>query len=167
MKISVVWLKRDLRLSDHEPLTEAIQAGLPILIFYCFEPGLVAAPQSSDRHWRFVWESLQDLQLRLKSYQTEVAVFYQEAELVFKAILEEYEVQAVYSHQETGIKFTYDRDLLVNNLLKSKGIAWKEYLQQGVQRGRKNRNRWENLWFGVMNSPLKQPELAKTKWVGL
>ncbi len=167
MKISVVWLKRDLRLSDHEPLTEAIQSGLPILLVYAFEPSLVAAPQSSDRHWRFVWESLQDLQVRLKPFQAQVMIFYEEIENVFEALLEEFDIDSVYSHQETGIKITFDRDLRMAEFFASKGIQWKEYLQQGVERKRKNRNRWNNLWFGLMNASLKHPELKKARWVGI
>lgn len=167
MKISVVWLKRDLRLSDHEPLAAAILSGFPVLVMYCFEPELISASQSSERHWRFVWESLQDLQRRLKAYQAEVMIFYQNADEVFQSVLEEYDVQAVYSHQETGIKITFDRDLRILHLLKSKGVVWKEFLQQGVERGRKNRNRWNNLWFGLMSSPIHQPDLRKAKWVSL
>lgn len=167
MKISVVWLKRDLRLRDHEPLAEAIKAGFPMLVLYCFEPSLVAAAQSSDRHWRFVWESLQDLQAQLKPFQARVMVFHQEVEQVFEAVFSEFEVQAVYSHQETGIKITFDRDLRIAVFLKEKGVVWKEYLQQGVERRRKNRHRWNNLWFGLMSAPLKQPDLKSAKWVSL
>ena len=94
MKISVVWLKRDLRLRDHEPLAEAIKSGFPVLLLYCFEPSLVAASQSSDRHWRFVWESIQDLQSQLKPFQAQVMVFHQEVEKVFEVIFAEFEVQA-------------------------------------------------------------------------
>ncbi len=167
MKISIVWLKRDLRLRDHEPLAEAIKAGFPVLMMYCFEPSLVAAPQSSDRHWRFVWESIQDLQTQLKPFQAQVMVFHQEVEQVFEAVFSEFEVQAVYSHQETGIKITFDRDLRIADFLKEKRIVWKEYLQQGVERRRKNRHRWNNLWFGLMSAPLKKPDLRAAKWVSL
>ena len=83
MKISVVWLKRDLRLRDHEPLSEAIKAGYPVLMMYCFEPSLVAAPQSSERHWRFVWESIMDLQAQLEPFQAKIMIFYQEVQPVF------------------------------------------------------------------------------------
>ena len=167
MKISVVWLKRDLRLRDHEPLSEAIKAGYPVLMMYCFEPSLVAAPQSSERHWRFVWESIMDLQAQLEPFQAKIMIFYQEVQLVFDAIFNEFDVQAVYSHQETGIKVTYDRDLQIADFLEEKGIVWKEYLQQGVERKRKNRHRWNNLWFGLMSAPLKQPDLKAAKWVSL
>ena len=136
-------------------------------MLYCFEPSLVAAPQSSERHWRFVWESIEDLQAQLRPFQAKVMVFYQEVESVLEAVLAEFEVQAVYSHQETGIKITFDRDLRIADFLKEKGIVWKEYLQQGVERKRKNRHRWNNLWFGLMSAPLKQPDLKSAKWVSL
>ena len=65
MAIAVVWLKRDLRLTDHQPLQAAVATGLPVLLLYCFEPMLLSDPHYSARHWRFVRESLQDLQQRL------------------------------------------------------------------------------------------------------
>ena len=65
MAIAVVWLKRDLRLSDHQPLADAVASGLPVLLLYCFEPMLLSDAHYSARHWRFVRESLQDLQQHL------------------------------------------------------------------------------------------------------
>ncbi|MFM7401486.1 MAG: deoxyribodipyrimidine photo-lyase, partial [Bacteroidota bacterium] len=55
---NIVWFKRDLRLSDHEPLKEAVRAGAPVLLLYCFEPSWMQAPDSDERHWRFVWQSV-------------------------------------------------------------------------------------------------------------
>lgn len=50
--IAIVWLKRDLRLRDHEPLQRAIASGHRVLLWYCFEPELVADPHYDERHWR-------------------------------------------------------------------------------------------------------------------
>lgn len=166
-KISIVWLKRDLRLSDHEPLSEAIRAGFPVLLIYCFEPSLVNAPQSDNRHWRFVWESLEDLNSRLKTFQASVSVFHSEVKEVLERLSSEFEIQSVYSHQETGIKVTFDRDKELALFFREKGIIWKEYLQQGVHRGRKNRDRWRNSWFGFAKAPLKNPELKKAVFYSL
>lgn len=166
-KISIVWLKRDLRLSDHEPLSKAIRAGFPILLIYCFEPSLVAVPQSDDRHWRFVWESLEDLNKRLKSFQASVFIFHAEVKEVFERLVAEFQIDSVYSHQETGIKVTFDRDIDMGLFFKEKVIEWREYLQQGVRRGRKNRDRWINSWFGFAKAPLKNPELKKANFISL
>ncbi len=59
--VNIVWFKRDLRLADHAPLAAACDRGLPLLLLYLFEPDLLDDPHYSERHWRFVTESLQDL----------------------------------------------------------------------------------------------------------
>jgi deoxyribodipyrimidine photo-lyase len=81
--IVVVWFKRDLRLIDHEPIMLAQRQNLPVLFVYCFEPSIMGYDDSDDRHWRFVYESLQDLQTKLLPYNTKVAIFYQEALFIF------------------------------------------------------------------------------------
>ncbi|MFT6206586.1 MAG: deoxyribodipyrimidine photo-lyase, partial [Colwellia sp.] len=55
-EVNIVWLKRDLRLSDHQPLSESTQSGLT-LVYYVFEPLLIADPHYDERHWRFIWQS--------------------------------------------------------------------------------------------------------------
>ena len=64
-KINIVWFKRDLRLSDHAALNAACEQNLPILLLYIVEPSLVDDAHYSLRHWRFVWQSLQQLDQQL------------------------------------------------------------------------------------------------------
>ena len=66
--IDVVWFKRDLRLSDHAPLAQAADSPLPCLLIYNFEPILLDDPHYSHRHWRFVYQSLCDLNAQLKKH---------------------------------------------------------------------------------------------------
>ncbi|TDQ19329.1 deoxyribodipyrimidine photo-lyase family protein (cryptochrome) [Algoriphagus boseongensis] len=160
----MVWLKRDLRLRDHEPLAEAIQSGLTVLLVYIFEPSLISAPQYDTRHWRFIWESLQDIQIELKKKGAEIAFLHGEVEEVFTQLLAQYEIETVYSHLETGIQLTYQRDLRIQKFFEERNIAWKEYQQHGVKRGRKNRSNWTQEWYGFMNTPLKNPKLENTQW---
>ncbi len=56
--MNIVWFKRDLRLHDHEALFEALQDPSPLLLLYIFEPELIANEHYSERHWRFVWQSI-------------------------------------------------------------------------------------------------------------
>jgi deoxyribodipyrimidine photo-lyase len=60
-EINIVWFKRDLRFTDHEPLYLAQQQSIPVLLLYCFEPSLMAYADSDVRHWRFVYESLKEM----------------------------------------------------------------------------------------------------------
>lgn len=166
-KISIVWLKRDLRLRDHPPLLEAFRAGYPILLLYAFEPSLIAAAQSDTRHWRFVWESLEDLNSQLKEFQAQVTILHAEVLDIFKALQQEYIIQAVYSHQETGIAVTYQRDQAVASYLKAHKIPWKEFIQQGVKRGRKDRKGWKEAWFAHAKATIEEIPLEKILFVSL
>ena len=166
-KISLVWLKRDLRCEDHEPLSAAINAGIPILILFAFEPSLIAAPQSDSRHWRFVLQSIQDMNRKLSPFGGEVKLLFGEASKIIKKLTETYDLRAVYSHQETGIKITYDRDKSISTFLKGKEIPWFEYTQQGVERGRKNRVGWNNYWFAHVKGTIQNPNISSASFLQL
>ena len=157
----MVWFKRDLRLRDHAPLKHAIEDGLPLILVYCFEPELITSPKSDIRHWRFVWQSLIDLNLLLKNHDTKIHVFYLDPLTLFQELAQVYEIQTVFSHQETGIKITFERDKKVSTFLRTKNIQWKEFTQQGVKRGRKDRKNWSQDWYAMMSSPQENPDLSK------
>jgi deoxyribodipyrimidine photo-lyase len=59
LRINLVWIKRDLRTQDHAALDAAEKAGLPYRILFLWEPELLIAPDQSDRHRCFEWQSLQ------------------------------------------------------------------------------------------------------------
>lgn len=160
-KVNIVWFKRDLRLRDHEPLKAAIEEGLPIIMLYFFEPSVIAAPQSDDRHWRFVWQSLEDLNHRLMDLDAKIHVFHTECLPVFEQLLKEYQVEKVFSHLETGIDVTFKRDLAMKAFFEKNGVEWVEYAQQGVKRRRKNRDNWSKEWYAFMSRPIADPNLNK------
>lgn len=161
--INIVWFKRDLRLKDHLPLKTAIEEGLPILMIYIFEHSLITAPYSDERHWRFVVESIKDLNEQLKKYSQQVYMFYGEAIPLFEEILCYYEIKNVFSHQETGTWLTYQRDIQVKNFFKNNGIRWKEFQSNAVIRGLKNRDNWNERRNEYLSKPIEIPQLDKLK----
>lgn len=159
--INIVWLKRDLRLSDHYPLQQAIEDGLPVLLLYVFEPSIMSLPENSDRHWRFAYQSLGGIASQLEQYQQKITILYGEAVKVFSRILDEYNVSQIYSHLEVGLKATYDRDEKLRHLFKAKDIPWLEISQDAIGRGRKNRNNWERERLTYLNSALVKSDLSE------
>lgn len=160
-KVSIVWFKRDLRLQDHEALAAACEAGLPLVLLYIFEPALVQAPQSDARHWRFVWESLQDINHTLAALDARIHIFYADPLQVFETLANAYQLTQVFSHLETGLRVTFDRDKRMKKYFASQGIVWKENRHQGVKRGRKDRSKWSQEWYAQMSSPQVHPNLKK------
>ena len=165
--IVVVWFKRDIRLIDHEPIVLAQQQNLPILFVYCFEPSIMGYDDSDDRHWRFVYESLQDIQTKLFPYNTQVAIFYQEALFVFTALAHQYNIKAVYSHQEIGNKLTYDRDISLQKYFSEQYIHWHESQQNGVIRKLGSRKNWAALWNQKMQSSPASVNLDSAQFLTL
>ena len=157
--MQIVWMKRDLRTRDHAPLAEAEASGLPYRVIFIFEPSLVTHPDCSDRHLRFQWQSIQDMNrafqgLVLDSEARQVDVFWGEAEAVFSSLMEAFDVQRVLSYRESGIEKTFQRDKAIAQLLKEKGVVWQEFQRNGVLRGIKDRVDWDKRWFVWMSEPL-------------
>lgn len=162
-KINIVWFKRDFRLSDHAPLREAIAEGLPLLLVTFFEPQLIRQPEYADRHWRFQWECIQDLDRQLALFRAKMEVFHAEVLPVLEYLHQLFDIQKLFSHQETGLKITFDRDLSVKAFCESQKIQWQEYRQDGVLRGLRRRSQWEKRWEQDMKQPLAQPDLYSLK----
>ena len=84
--INIVWLKRDIRSQDHEPLLKAECAGIPYIIIYMFEPSIIEYPDTSLRHLQFVYHSILALNKTLEPYNRGVEIFYGEAIDVFNQL---------------------------------------------------------------------------------
>lgn len=160
-EINIVWLKRDYRLLDHLPLKQAIEDSRPTLLIGFLEPSLINAPQSDDRHWRFIYESYSDLQEQLKSHNQQLYLIQTEVLEFFTRLTEQYQIKNMFSHEETGIQITYDRDKAIAEFCKTNGINWIETPTGGVIRGIKKRNNWPKHWYSKMASPVEDPEIEQ------
>jgi deoxyribodipyrimidine photo-lyase len=152
--INIVWFKRDLRLPDNEAIHNALQKNEPILFIYIAEPSLEQDEHYSPRHWNFIKESLKDLNETLLHHQTKLFAVRGEAKETFKKLSEYLSIQNVFSHQETGLKITFDRDLQMKEWFRGHQIEWIENLNNGVFRGRKDRKGWRKDWYDYMKSDL-------------
>jgi len=160
-KINIVWFKRDLRLIDNQALFAAASSDVPLLLVYILEPSLEEDPNYSARHFRFVFESINDLNEQLKPHFGEVIIIRAEVLRAFELLANQFSIQTVFSTEESGIKITYDRDLAFAKFCKQSGIAWREYQNNGVVRGLKNRDTWRKLWYDYMAKPILSIDFSK------
>ena len=151
--IVIVWFKRDLRFTDHEALYRAQKQNLPILLMYCFEPSVMDYADSDIRHWRFVYQSLQEMQSKLNNLNSIIYLFQAEVINVFQEISQKYTIREIYSHQEIGNKITYDRDRSIQQYCAVNSIVWHEYRHNGIIRKLKYRNDWAQQWEETMQKP--------------
>ena len=190
--INILWFKRDLRLRDHAPLKMAVEAGKPLLLLYCLEPSVIADPNYDPRHWRFVAECLADLNRQLpdlvrpaepattlmhewlpfdfgdESFAERAAglptvwIFHREVPDVLIAMQQQFTIDTIFSHEETGLKVTYDRDKVVAQFCREHSVAWQEFQSNGVIRRLTNRDTWPADWQLTMRAPQQHPGL--TQW---
>jgi deoxyribodipyrimidine photo-lyase len=114
-KINIVWFKRDLRLSDHQPLKNAFSNGYPILLLYNFEPFLLEDAHYNERHWRFVYQSIVDLNNQLGRFNATLYMFNCSMVSLFETLKAQFEIINIFSHQEIGLNNTFERDKVIKN----------------------------------------------------
>ena len=165
--INIVWFKRDFRFTDHEPLYLSQQQNLPTLLVYFFEPSVMNYDDSDVRHWRFIYESIQELQKQLKTHNTQLYYFHNEAEFVFEHLISIYDINTVFSHQETGNKITFDRDISMESFFKKNEIVWKQSQTNGIIRKLKSRSDWDKRWEKVMRAEPKLIDLKSFQFENL
>lgn len=154
--LQVVWFKRDLRLEDHAPLAAAAN-GKPTLLLYVFEPELINDPHYSERHWRFVTQSLLEMNRRLQPTNQQVFLLTGSVLEILAAIHSHTAIETLFSYEETGLRVTYERDKAVKAWCQKHRVNWQEYQSNGVKRGRSSRDGWAKDWHSVMSEPLAMP----------
>ena len=165
--VNIVWFKRDLRLVDHEPLDLAVSTGKPLILLYVFEPSVMAYDDSDVRHWRFVYQSLKDMQEQLETVGGKIYIFHKEVPQVFEFLRTQVKIDTVFSSEEIGNKCTFDRDLLMKTLFYQHQITWKESRTGGVVRKLKSRDRWDALWKQTMLASIVRTDLKQIQWFQL
>lgn len=163
-----MWFKRDLRLSDHQALAEALKDQNDLLLIFCFEPEVQNSYDFDLRHWQFQYQSLQDMNQTLADCKTRIHLFASSVTEALDLISESYTIQNIYSHQETGTSVTYQRDLAVKKYCNDHKITWREYLNFPVLRANKIPiEHWDAHWIRWIKQPLIAIDLSAVRWASL
>ena len=149
----LVWLKRDLRIDDHEALATASATGTCVVL-YVYEPDIYATPEFDPSHHHFIDESLAELEAALAARGGRLTFRAGAMPAVLEDLHREIEIESIHSHEETGSAVTYARDRRVRAWSRSRGIPWFEYAQTGVVRRLPSRDGWAKRWEARMTRPL-------------
>jgi deoxyribodipyrimidine photo-lyase len=108
-KRSIVWFKRDLRLSDNETLVKAIQESDEIIPVYIFdEADFVDTPFGTKKtgafRVQFLLESLTDLHQQLKSLGSGLIVLKGNTAELLTELIKKYNVSKIYCKQEVAFE---------------------------------------------------------------
>ncbi len=153
MSSALVWFKRDLRMADHAPLAAAAGCRAALALFI-IEPAWLASPECHPRHVAWLLKCLAELQAALAAHGLPLLVRTGEATAVLAALQHEFPFTQLFSHEETGPGWSYERDKAVARWCRVQGVQWQEWPQTGVVRGLQDRRGWAVRWQHRMDAPL-------------
>lgn len=154
MTRALVWFKRDLRVHDHGPLVAA-GSYTDALGIFIIEPEWLGSPDCDASHVDFALACLAELRSALAERGLPLLVRVGSALSVLAQLHHEVAFTHLLSHEETGAAWSYARDRQVAQWCKSAAVPWRQFTQNGVTRGLRNRAGWAGRWQARMDAPLQ------------
>ena len=111
--VSIAWFKRDLRVHANHSIFRAANSSQYVLPLYVVEPGYWSQPDASHRHYQFLSECLSELRDDLTAVGQPLIVRMGAVRDVFDQLAEQFKICQIFSHEETGNAWTFQRDRAV------------------------------------------------------
>lgn len=130
---ALCWIRRDLRLDDHRPLTEACASASEVAVVFVFDATILGAlKDGDDRRVMFIHKSLVELDERLRrDHGSELIVLHGDPVECIPKLAEELGADAVYAGRDYEPQ-TIKRDERVASSLEHDGRALKLVKDQVV-----------------------------------
>lgn len=130
--LSVVWLRRDLRLHDNAALYHALRSGRPVLPLFIFDRTILdALDDRRDRRVEFIHQQIEQLQRGLTAMGSGMVVRYGTPLEVWQNLLNEYPIEGVYTNRDYET-YGKQRDAQVAGLLAEQGISFESFKDQAI-----------------------------------
>lgn len=123
-EVSIYWFRRDLRLDDNTALIKACSSGFPVVPIFIFDRNILdKLDKPVDLRVQFIHETLSELNIHFKQFNSAIQFFYSTPIEAFQQLLETYEVKYVFVNHDHD-PYAIDRDNLIQDLLKECGIPF-------------------------------------------
>ena len=147
----LLWYRNDLRLHDHQPLTQALKEGASIIPFYCFDDrhfGLTqfGFPKTGAFRAQFLLESIADLRHSWQTRGSDLLIRRGLPEVIIPELVDRLGITDVYYHQEVTAE-----ELAVSNTLKASLMAINV----------KSQSFWGHTLYHLQDLPFGLPNLPE------
>ena len=121
-KISLCWFRRDLRIEDQTALFYALQQEEQVLPLFIFDRHILdALEDKTDARVTFIYQQIASLKAFFEKQGSSMLVKYGQPEQIFQELIQEFEVQTVYTNRDYE-PYAQSRDAQVEALLAKKNI---------------------------------------------
>jgi deoxyribodipyrimidine photo-lyase len=156
-KISIFWYRRDLRLYDNTAFYYSLKENQPVLPLFIFDSEILDdLKDKTDARVNFIHDQLIDINQQLSEIGSGVLVKHGKPEEVFKSLIEQYDIQSVFTNRDYE-PYGLERDQKIDNILQQKGIGFYDFKDQVIF------EKDEILTGG--NEPYKVFTPFKNKWL--
>lgn len=126
--ITICWLRRDLRLEDNAALYHALKRHTNVLPLFIFDTTILNQLDNKfDRRVQFIHQEITQLSNTLKKdYDSGFLCYHGEPVEIWKSVLSEYKVDAVYTNHDFE-PYAIKRDNTVQELLAAQSIPFFTY----------------------------------------
>lgn len=131
-KVSIFWFRRDLRLHDNAGLYYALKGDYPVVPIFVFDTNILEdLGDKKDKRVTFIRDTLIGMQAELVNKDSSLEIYYGTPAKIFKSLLEEYEIQAVFTNHDYE-PYAIERDESVKKMLAKNNIGLKTFKDQVI-----------------------------------
>ncbi|MBT8323673.1 MAG: DNA photolyase family protein [Winogradskyella sp.] len=130
--VNIFWFRRDLRLDDNVGFYEALSDAYPVLPVFIFDTEILDKLPKDDARVSFIHDTLQTMRQTLQDdHGSSIAIYHGKPETIFKTLIEEHDINAVYSNHDYE-PYARERDKAINDLLNDHDISFKTFKDQVI-----------------------------------
>lgn len=131
-KVVIYWFRRDLRTEDNKGLQQALASGLPVIPIFIFDTEILdQLSDPCDRRVDYIHQALISINKTLHKFQSTLQVYHGKPLEVFKKVITQYQVQAVYCNRDYEPQ-AIKRDQIVQTFLKEHAIDFYDFKDQVI-----------------------------------
>ena len=130
--INIFWFRRDLRVHDNAGLYHALKGKNAVLCLFIFDQEILDKLQDKDdARVTFIYQTIEQLDKELKKHGSTLLVKYDMAEKAWDEILNEHNVETVYTNHDYE-PYAKQRDEVIREKLKKHHINFKTFKDQVI-----------------------------------
>jgi len=131
--IALVWMRRDLRLTDHRALSEATKQAEQVHIIFNFDPHILDPLPTDDRRVTFIMESLKELEEKLQKNGSSLWITYGPPEKEIPQLIKKLKVKCLFYNHDYE-PYAKERDRKVERIVtkESKGSCEIQHFKDSV-----------------------------------
>ena len=145
MTVSLVWLRRDLRLADNPAIAQAKADGRPMLFLYHLDSERLERHDVDGIHVQWELDCLDSLKSDIENRGGVVLFRFGHILESLTELHELHNIHTIYGNEESGLQWSWNRDRAVAEWCQENNVQFEEFPSNGVIRGLRSRDDWKAL----------------------